>query len=102
MYCRSKQFNLTAPLFHRLGFSLQRPSIRQVTLEDIVKADAEAGGPLPSAPCVDSKRVGMDKLLAPMRAAGYTVESLDMLLAPMLVRKPTQIPPLLTVLLLSV
>jgi len=57
---------------------------QKVTLEDIVKADAEAGGPLPSAPCVDSKRVGMDKLLAPMRAAGYTVESLDMLLAPML------------------
>ena len=39
---------------------------------------------LPSAPSMDASREGLDTLLAPLRAFGYTVESLDLLLVPMI------------------
>jgi len=60
---------------------------QKVTLADIMAADAEAHPtgppPAPRPPCETPTRQGVERLLAPLRAFGYTVESLDLLLAPM-------------------
>lgn len=62
----------------------------KLTLADFVeehKINAKENGTaavLPSAPAMDPSREGLDTLLTPLRAFGYTVESLDLLLVPMI------------------